>query len=465
MASRNRFEKDSLGSKPVPADVYYGVETVRAIENFPISGLRFHPELTRALAFVKKACAQTNLSLRRLDKKRGQAIIQACDEILAGKFHDQFVTDALQSGAGVSVHMNMNEVIANRALEILGRKKGDYEYLHSHDHVNMGQSTNDVVPTAMRLAALKMVKEFCEASRILEKAFAKKAKEFSRVVKSGRTHLQDAAPVTLGQEFGGWARQIEKGRGRVERAAINLHEIGIGGSAVGTGLNTTMAYRRQVIARLRKLTGFPVHAAKDYFEVMQSDSDLAAASGALRQYSISLSQICNDLRLLSSGPNTGFGEIRLPPRQPGSSIMPGKINPVMPEAAVQAAFHVIGNDLTIVLAAAAGQQELNVMRPVIAYNLLSAFEILKNTATVLAQFCINGITADKERCRWYAEKSVGIAAALNPFIGYSRAAECVKEANKTGKSLREIVLQKKYLKPAEIDRILSPENLTRPKSR
>ncbi len=462
---KTRIEKDSMGSRPVPAAALYGIETVRALENFPISGLRFHPEFTRALAFVKKACAETNRSLGRLDSRRARAIIRACDEILAGKWHDQFVTDALQAGAGVSAHMNMNEVIANRALEILGRRRGDYEYLHSHDHVNMGQSTKDVVPTAMRLAALKMVEEFCAASKILEKAFAKKAHEFRRVIKSGRTHLQDAAPITLGQEFGGWARQIEKGRGRVERAAINLHEIGIGGSAVGTGLNTTMAYRRHVIARLRKLSGFPVHAAKDFFEVMQSDSDLAAASGALRQYSISLSQICNDLRLLASGPNTGFGEIHLPPRQPGSSIMPGKINPVMPEAAVQAAFQVIGNDLTIVLAAAAGQQELNVMRPVIAYNLLHSFEILKNTAIVLSKYCINGIKADVERCRWYAEKSVGIAAALNPYIGYSRAAECVKEANRTGKPLRQVVLEKKYLKPAEIDRILSPEHLTRPKNK
>lgn len=460
-----RIEKDSLGKRPIPAQVYWGVETSRAVENFPISGLRFHPQFIRALAWVKKACAETNLELGKLDARRGRAILRACDEILAGKWYDQFVTDALQSGAGVSAHMNMNEVIANRALEILGRKKGDYAYLHSHDHVNMGQSTNDVVPTAMRLATLQLVKEFCAASKILEKAFASKAREFRRVVKSGRTHLQDAAPVTLGQEFGGWARQLEKGRGRVERAAINLHEIGIGGSAVGTGLNTTLAYRRRVIQRLRRLSGFPVYAAKDYFEVMQSDSDLAAASGALRQYSISLSQICNDLRLLSSGPNTGFGEIHLPPRQPGSSIMPGKINPVMPEAAVQAAFHVIGNDLTIVLAAAAGQQELNVMRPVIAYNLLQSFEILKNTAIVLSKYCISGIKADVERCRWYAEKSVGIAAALNPYIGYSRAAECVKEATRTGKSLREIVLAKKYLKPAELDRILSPENLTRPKNK
>lgn len=460
-----RFEKDSLGTKAVPADAYYGVETMRALENFPISGLRFNPQLTRALAWVKKACAQTNMELRQLDRRRGKAIVRACDEVIAGKFHDQFVTDALQSGAGVSAHMNMNEVLANRALEILGRKKGDYAYLHSHDHVNMGQSTNDVVPTAMRLAALNSVKEFCAASRILEKAFAGKAHEFRRVIKSGRTHLQDAAPITLGQEFGGWARQLEKGRGRVERAAINLHEIGMGGSAVGTGLNTTMAYRRRVIAKLRKLSGFRVRAAKNYFEVMQSDSDLAAASGALRQYSISLSQICNDLRLLSSGPITGFGEIHLPARQPGSSIMPGKINPVMPEAAVQAAFHVIGNDLTIVLAAAAGQQELNVMRPVIAYNLLQAFEILKNTAIVLSKYCITGIKADVKRCRWYAEKSVGIAAALNPYIGYGRAAECVKEATRTGKSLREVVLEKKYLKAAELDRILSPENLTRPKAR
>ncbi len=459
-----RIEKDSLGVQRVPAAAYYGAETMRAIENFPISGLRFHGDFIRALAWVKKACALANQSLKRLDTRRAKAIVRACDEILAGKWQDQFVTDALQSGAGVSAHMNFNEVVANRALEILGRKKGDYEYLHSHDHVNMGQSTNDVVPTAIRLGVLQSLKAFENSSRMLEKAFFAKAKEFRSVVKSGRTHLQDAAPVTLGQEFGGWGRQLEKGRIRIELLAKNLLELGIGGSAVGTGLNTTLAYRKKVIALLKSQTKFPVRSAANLFEVMQSDADLAAVSGGLRDYALSLIQISNDLRFLSSGPRTGLAEIHLPDRQPGSSIMPGKVNPVMPEAAVQTAFQVIGNDASIAFAVSAGQLELNVMRPIIILNLFQSIEILKNVARVLSVFCIEGITADRGRCRDYAEASFGIAAALNPHIGYSKAAECVKEAMKTRKTLREVVLQKKLLSPAALDHILSPENLTQPKT-
>jgi aspartate ammonia-lyase len=461
--SKPRIEKDSLGAHSVPSEAYYGVETCRAIENFPISGLRFHSDFIWAVAVVKKACAQANLDLDRLDAVRAKAILKACDEILAGKFHDQFVTDALQSGAGVSAHMNANEVIANRALEILGRKKGDYAYLSSHDHVNMGQSTNDVVPTAMRLAVLKLFAAFRKNAQALEKSFEKKSRQFNRIVKSGRTHMQDAAPVTLGQEFGGWARQLEKGRERAEKLIENLYELGIGGSAVGTGLNTTLTYRKTVVAYLRKYTGLPVESAKNLFEVMQSDADFAAVSGTLKAYAIALIQICNDLRFLSSGPHTGLNEINLPARQPGSSIMPGKVNPVMPEAAAQSAYQVIGNDLTIGLAASNGQQELNVMRPVIIHNLMQSLEILKNVIYVLRIYCVEGITANEEVCRNYAEQSYGIAAALNPYIGYNKAAECVKESMKTGKTLRQVVLAKKYLKPAEMDRILSPENLTQPK--
>lgn len=460
---KTRSEKDSLGTKTLPADVYYGVETERALENFPISGLRFHPVFIWAFAMIKKACARANESLARLDRKRAKAILQACDEVIQGKLSDQFVTDVLQSGAGVSVHMNVNEVLTNRALEILGRKKGDYEFLHSHDHVNMGQSTNDVVPTAIRLAALKLLKDFYASSRVLEKSFKDKAHEFRRIVKAGRTHLQDAAPVTLGQEFGGWARQFEKGRQRIESLAQNLLELGIGGSAVGTGLNTTVTYRHQVIAHLKSQTGLPVRSAENLFEVMQSDADLAAVSGGLRDYALSLIQVANDLRLLSSGPKAGLAEILLPARQPGSSIMPGKINPVMPEVAAQAGFQVIGNDAAIAFAVSRGELELNVMRPVIAHNLLMSIEILKNVTGLLRTHCIDGITADAKRCRSYAEASYGIAAALNPHIGYSRAAECVKESIRTGKTLREVVLSKKLLNAAALDRILSPENLTQPK--
>ncbi len=460
---KQRLEKDSLGTKAVPADAYYGVETARALENYPISGLRFHPDFIRGFALIKKACAKTNRSLGRLNAKIAAAILKAADEMIAGKLADQFVTDVLQSGAGVSAHMNVNEVLANRALEILGRKKGDYEFLHSHDHVNMGQSTNDVVPTAIRLAALTLLESFYASSRRLEKSLAKKSAEFRRVVKAGRTHMQDAAPVTLGQEFGGWARQIEKGRKRIQTLAENLLELGIGGSAVGTGLNTTERYRRQVIKNLGSLTGFPVRSAKNLFEVMQSDADFAAVSGGLRDYALSLIQISNDLRLLSSGPKTGFAEIHLPARQPGSSIMPGKVNPVMAEVTAQGGFQVGGHDAAIAMAVQAGQLELNVMRPVIAHNLLQSIEILKNVTRVLAEFCIDGITANAKRCRAHAEESYGIAAALNPHIGYSKAAECVKESVKTGKPLRQVVLEKKFLSAAQINRILSPENLTRPR--
>jgi aspartate ammonia-lyase len=460
--NRTRIEKDSLGSKPVPAGAYYGIETVRAVENFPVSGLRFHADFIWALAAIKKACALANHSLKRLDGRRAGAILKACDEVMSGKHRDHFVTDALQSGAGVSAHMNMNEVITNRALEILGRKRGDHSFLHSHDHVNMGQSTNDVVPTALRLAALKLSREFCAASLALEKTLLQKAKAFRTIVKAGRTHLQDAAPVTLGQEFAGWAVQFQKGRKRLELLTGCLLELGIGGSAVGTGLNTSVRYTKAVVGNLKKITGFPVKSARDLFSVMQNDADFAAVSGALRDYSLSMIQIANDLRLLSSGPNTGFGEIRLPALQPGSSIMPGKVNPVIPEVTAQVGYQVIGNDTAIAFAAASGECELNVMRPVIIHNLLQSFEILKNTLMILRAKCVAGIEADREKCRYYAENSFGIAAALNPHIGYSKAAECVKEAIRSKKTLREVVLAKGFMTEKELARILSPENLTQP---
>lgn len=462
---KTRIEKDSLGTRQIPASVYWGAETSRALENFPISDLRFHRDFYWALAMIKKACAQANRSLKRLDTRRADAIIHVCDEILAGKLQDQFVTGAIQSGAGVSVHMNFNEVVTNRALEFLGKKRGDYESLHSHDHVNMGQSTNDVIPTAMRLSTWKLFQGFRKSSQILEKAFQKKAKEFNRIVKAGRTHMQDAAPITLGQEFSGWARQLEKGRERVEKVVVYLLELGIGGSAVGTGLNTTLEYRRRVIQNLRSLTGFPVKSAENMFEVMQSDADMAAVSGTLRAYVLSLLQITNDLRLLSSGPKTGLAEINLPARQPGSSIMPGKINPVMLEVSAQVAYQVIGNDAAIAAATSGAQLELNVMRPTLIHNMLQSLEILKNVTKVLAELCIDGITANRERCHEYAETSYGIAAALNPFIGYSKAAECVKESVRTGKTLRQVVLEKRLLNKSQIEKILSPENLTQPKTK
>ena len=457
-----RIEKDSLGTMLVPAEAYYGVETVRALENFPVSGERFHPDFIWALAVIKKACAEANLSLGRLDRKRAKAIIRAAEEVMSGEMREEFVTDTLQSGAGVSAHMNMNEVIANRALEILGEKRGDHKALYSHDHVNMGQSTNDVIPTALRLAVLRIARDFSHSSTLLESELSKKAKAFSRIVKAGRTHLQDAAPVMLGQEFGGWAHQLKKGRLRIESMVRGLLELGIGGSAVGTGLNTSLRYRARVIANLKRITGFSLKSSPNLFSVMQNDADFAAVSGVLRDYSLSLIQISNDLRLMSSGPHTGFGEIRLPALQPGSSIMPGKINPVMPELAVQVGFQVIGNDVAVAFAGASGECELSVMRCVIIRNLMHSFEILKNSIRLLAEKCIRGIMADKEKCHEYAEKSFGIAAALNPYIGYAKAAECVKEAMRTGRTLRQVVIAKGFMTEKEISKVLSPENLTRP---
>ena len=462
---KTRIEHDSLGTKAIPQSAYYGVETARAIENYPISGLRFHPAFIWATAAIKKAAAQANISLKRLNPRIGKAIIRASEEVMAGKFHEYFVVDVFQSGAGVSQHMNMNEVIANRALEILRFRKGDHSKVHSHDHVNMGQSTNDVIPAALRIATIKLLREFYPVVEKLARALSKKAREFSRIVKAGRTHMQDAAPITLGQEFSGYARQIEKRIARIESAEGNLHELGIGGSAVGTGLNTSLAYRNRLVRNLNRATRFNLRSGSNLFELMQSTADFSSVSGELRTLALSLIQISNDLRLLSSGPKTGFNEIQLPPRQPGSSIMPGKINPVMPEMLAITCFQVIGNDQAIALATQAGQSELNVMIPCVIHNLLSSIEILKNAIDVFTRFCIVGIKANKERCLEYAETSYGIAAVLNPYIGYSRAAEIVKESVKTGKTLREIILERKLLPEKKLKEILSPEKLTRPPMR
>jgi aspartate ammonia-lyase len=460
---KTRMEYDSLGAKKVPYDAYYGTETARALENYPISGIKFHPAFVWATAVIKVAAAKANVSLKRLNSRMGKAIVRASEEVMAGKFSDQFPVDAFQSGAGVSQHMNTNEVITNRALEILGHRKGDYSKVHSHDHVNMGQSTNDVMPAAMRLATIKLLHELYPVGEKLAQALSKKAREFRGVIKSGRTHMQDAAPIALGQEFSGYARAVEKGIERVRTAERHLHELGIGGSAVGTGLNTTLAYRKKLIQNLNRITRFNVKSGANLFELMQSTADFSAVSGALKTLALALIQISNDFRLLSSGPKTGFNEIVLPARQPGSSIMPGKINPVMPEMLTLICFQVVGNDTAVSLAVQAGQLELNVMMPTVIHNLLTSIEILKNGMDVFTRFCVTGITANKKRCYHYAETSFGIAAALNPYIGYSRAAEIVKESVRTGKTLREIVLERGLLPEKKLKEILSPEKLTVPK--
>ncbi len=457
-----RIEKDTLGELEVPREAYYGVQTARAIANFPISRLRPHSAFIRATAMIKWAAAQTNVGLKKLDPRIGKAIQQAAMEVIEGKWDGQFVVDVFQAGAGTSHNMNTNEVIANRAVEISGGRRGDYKLVHPNDHVNMSQSTNDVFPTAIRVAGLLMLPHLVKAVTSLERAFFLKAKEFNDVIKSGRTHLQDAVPIRLGQEFSGYTQAMGRARQRIETASEGLYELGLGGSAAGTGINTHPKYQKKVVAALSKISGLPFVSSKNLFERMQSMADFVAFSGSLRELAIELIRIANDLRLLASGPRTGFAEIILPPVQPGSSIMPGKVNPVMAEVTNMVCFQVLGNDLTISLAAQAGQLELNVMMPVISFNLLQSMEILANDISLLTDRCVKGITVNRERCKEYAEKSVGLATILNPSIGYEAAAAVAKESAATGKSLREIIVARGILTAEVVDKILDPTAMTEP---
>lgn len=458
-----RFERDTLGEKRVPMEAYYGIQTLRASENFPISGLRAAPVFIIATAMVKIASARANLRLGLLDKKRADAVAKAADEIVKGRLHDEFIVDAFQAGAGTSHNMNANEVIANRAIELLGGRRGDYSVVHPNDHVNMSQSTNDVVPTALRLAALISSERLLSALARTEKAFRLKSKEFSGIIKSGRTHLQDAVPVTLGQEFGAYASALKTAAERLTFAREGLKRIALGATAAGTGINTHPRYRATALTELRKASGLNgLKAAGDTFEALAFSSDFAAFSAAMRQTSIDLVKISNDLRLLSSGPRTGLSEITLPAVQPGSSIMPGKVNPVMAEMLSMACFHVMGADHAISLAAQAGQLELNVMTPVIAHNLLSSIEILTNALNAFTERCVTGIAANRERCAFYFESSEGLATALNIFIGYEKAAEVVKESLKTGRTIRDIVIEKGILSDAEWRKLMDARNITRP---
>ncbi len=459
---RYRRERDPLGEKEVPQEAYWGIQTARALENFPISGLRPHPQFVRATVLVKKAAAQANMATGRLDARIGNAIIQAADEVLAGKLRDQFVVDVFQAGAGTSHNMNANEVLANRAIEILGGKKGNYRLVHPNDHVNMAQSTNDSFPTAMRIAALFLVGELLPVLQQLADALQAKAVEFDGIVKPGRTHLQDAVPIRLGQVFGGYALTVERHAVNIKNAAQSLEELNIGATAVGTGLNAEPAYVRLIVARLAELTSLPFRNAENLVQITQSMADFVAVSGALRGLATDLSRIANDLRLLSSGPKTGLAEIRLPAVQPGSSIMPGKVNPVMAEMLNMVCFQVMGNDLTIALAAQAGQLELNVMMPLIAFNLMLSLEILKNGIASFTRRCVAGITADAERCRELVEQSLSLATALSPYIGYEAAAAIAQESLETGKPLRSIVLERGLLPAEELDRVLSPQAMTEP---
>ncbi len=456
-----RIERDSLGEKAVPDEAYYGIQTVRAVENYPISGWRPFPELVRAIVRVKKCAARVNAELGLLEENLARAIIAAADEVLSGRLLDQFVVDVFHSGAGVSFHMNVNEVLANRANEILGGQRGVYSPVHPNDHVNRGQSTNDVIPTAMRLAMLEAARPLRESLEGLVRAWRQKGQEFDDVLKCGRTHLQDAVPVRLGQEFQAYAQIIEEHRRRLEQGLAELRVLGIGGTAVGTGLNAHPAFRFRVVEELRQETGEDLVPARDLMAAMQSMAPFVAVSGAMKNLALDLIKICDDLRLMSSGPLTGLGEIELPALQPGSSIMPGKVNPVMPEMLTMVCFQVIGNDMTISLAAAHGELELNVMMPVIAFDLLLSARILANALRVFTERAVVGIRAQVARCRGYAESSPALVTALTPYIGYARAAEVVREALATRRTIREIVREKGWMSEAELERALDIEAMTR----
>jgi aspartate ammonia-lyase len=456
-----RQEKDFLGKVQVPAGAYFGIQTVRAAQNFPISGLRAHPEMVRATAMIKKAAALANAELGRLEKRRAAAIVRACDEVIGGKLADQFIVDVFQMGAGTSFHMNVNEVIANRAEEIMGGRRGEYCLVHPNDHVNMGQSTNDVYPTAIRLAAALLLRDHLQPKlRNLEASFRDKAREFDHIVKSGRTHLQDAAPVRLGREFMAYSRALGRCRKSIEKAGRSLLELGIGGSAVGTGLNTAPGYREKLILHLARMTGLRFRPADDLMEAMQSMRPFVEVSAALRGLAVELTRIANDLRLLASGPRTGLGEITVPAVAPGSSIMPGKVNPSMLEMMNMVCYQVMGCDLAVCAASQAGQLELNVMMPVVGFNLHLMIEIMANAVEQVRKKCVEGIKADERRCLEYAEKSLGLATALSPKLGYARTAALARKALEQGKTIADVAKEGGALTPQEAAKLLDLDRLT-----
>ncbi len=457
-----RIEKDSLGEKKVPKIAYYGIQTIRAIENFPISGIKADKIFIKSYVILKKACCLANEELKLLPNKKASAIKKACDEIINGKFDNEFPVDVFQAGAGTSFNMNMNEVIANRAEEILKGKKGEYKIINPNDDVNMAQSTNDTFPTAMRIAILMKLQDFEIAINNLAKSLLKKGKEFDHIIKSGRTHLQDAVPIRLGQEFTAYGLTIEKCLKNIQRNSEYLKELGIGGTAAGTGINTHPQYRKLVVKYLHKETKIKFTNSANLIESMQSQKELNFISSAIKNLAIEIYRIASDLRLLASGPNTGFAEILLPAVQPGSSIMPGKINPSILECVNMVCLKIIGSDHTVSLAVASGQMELNVYMPLMIYETLNSLEIFKNTINIMNEKCITGITADKEKCENYAIKSPSILTALNPIIGYAKTAEVVKEFIKNGKSIKEIILEKSILTEKQLEKVLDPKRLTKP---
>ncbi|WP_326513519.1 aspartate ammonia-lyase [Clostridium intestinale] len=455
-----RIEFDSIGDMHVPVEAYYGVQTLRAKNNFHITNRTIHPELIISLAEIKKAAAITNIDINKLNRKVGSAIIQACNEIISGRLHDEFIVDPIQGGAGTSANMNANEVIANRAIEILGGKKGDYSLVHPNDHVNMAQSTNDVFPTAGKLVIIKMlVNAVYELERLYE-VLEEKSIEFNDVIKMGRTQLQDAVPIRLGQSFHAFASVIKRDINRLTKVQEEMLTVNMGATAIGTSINVSLDYLKNITLNLKKVTGLNLTQAEDLIDGTQNLDGFVSVSGVLKTCAVNLSKMANDLRLLSSGPKTGLGEINLPSMQNGSSIMPGKINPVIPEVVSQVAFNIMGNDFTITMAAEAGQLELNAFEPVLFYNLFESIETLRNATKTFVDNCIVGITDNKERCAQLVNDSVGIVTVLCPYIGYKKSADIAKEALKTGISVKEIILREGILSIRELDEILDPVSMT-----
>ncbi len=457
-----RTEQDSIGSRQIPANAYYGIQAMRAAENFRITGLSMHPEIINSIAYVKKAAAITNAEIGLLDRAVSKAIVSACDEIIAGKFREDFIVDQIQGGAGTSLNMNANEVIANRAIELLGGKKGDYFLVHPNDHVNLGQSTNDVIPTAGKMTTVRLLNHLMGQLKRLHSALDKKATEFDPIIKMGRTQMQDAVPIRLGQEFRAYADAVMRDINRIHKATDEMRPLNMGGTAVGTGINADERYMRRIVTVLNDISGMNFVQAFDLIDATQNLDPFVAVSGSVKACAVTLSKIANDLRLLSSGPRAGFGEINLPARQNGSSIMPGKVNPVIPEVVNQVAFNIIGNDVTITLAAEAGQLELNAFEPIIFYNLFQSIDTLGFAVETFVDNCVTGITANEERCRELVENSVGTITVLSPTIGYEKAAKIAKKAILTGRSVRSILLEEKILTEEEVDRILDPVSMTEP---
>ena len=458
--TKTRLESDSIGTITIPTNTYYGVQSLRAKQNFPITGTKLHPVFIKNLAQVKKAAAITNFDAGLLTEDAANAIIKACDEVMDGKMEDSFIVDAIQGGAGTSANMNMNEVVANRAGELLGDTKGNYTMVHPNDHVNMAQSTNDVIPTAGKLTVLDLLTPLIRELYRLETALIDKSIEFDDVLTMGRTQLQDAVPIRLGQVFHGYASMVSRDRKRIEKSCREMYTVNLGGTAVGTAINVSDSYFSKIVPNLKMLTGYPLEQADDLFDSTENLDGFVAVSGVIKTCAVDLSKMCNDLRLLSSGPKTGFGEINLPAKQNGSSIMPGKVNPVIPEVVSQVAFHIVGHDTTITMAAEAGQLELNAFEPVVFCNLFDSITTLEKAIKTLIDNCITGITANRQHCKELMESSAGIATALCPYIGYKEAARIAKTALKTGKSVRSLVLEQGFITEKELEKILDPYLMT-----